>query len=371
MSTGAEALRWDASFPVLRLTGSGTRQFLHGQTSAAIQQAPEHQLIRSCWLTATGRVQALLEVRLDPEGADVLVLCGDAEAVLTGFDRVIFPADRVKVALGGTRRRVQRLRPAPHPPQWNEDVLWPEDNTLPAAWEQLMQASQAQLEDWRISQGLPFSPAELNGDTNPLELGLGDWISLDKGCYLGQETVAKFVNHQRDHKRKGPPPEWNHGIEAGNGHQLAGGGRRRRGRVEQGGDKGEQDHKGNGKHRDGAHPERNFTVRTPKPAGFGQSVKQFLTPLRPDHQNDAQGSSSVPAVQGPVTLPSFDEHVPTDEQHKQQGPIGLNRTPCAHHVHATTRPALNVDIPFRSLGRTNLHDGLAVISRHAPPPRSD
>ena len=194
MSTGAEALRWDASFPVLRLTGSGTRQFLHGQTSAAIQQAPEHQLIRSCWLTATGRVQALLEVRLDPEGADVLVLCGDAEAVLTGFDRVIFPADRVKVALGGTRRRVQRLRPAPHPPQWNEDVLWPEDNTLPAAWEQLMPASQAQLEDWRISQGLPFSPAELNGDTNPLELGLGDWISLDKGCYLGQETVAKLAS---------------------------------------------------------------------------------------------------------------------------------------------------------------------------------
>ena len=194
MSTGAEALQWDASFPVLRLTGSGTRQFLHGQTSAAIQQAPEHQLIRSCWLTATGRVQALLEVRLDPEGADVLVLCGDAEAVLTGFDRVIFPADRVKVALGGTRRRVQRLRPAPHPPQWNEDVLWPEDNTLPAAWEQLMPASQAQLEDWRISQGLPFSPAELNGDTNPLELGLGDWISLDKGCYLGQETVAKLAS---------------------------------------------------------------------------------------------------------------------------------------------------------------------------------
>ena len=77
----------DAKFPLLRLTGRGTRQFLHGQTSAAIEQAPEQSLIHTCWLRATGRVRALLEVRLDGEGADVLVLCGDADAVLEGFDR--------------------------------------------------------------------------------------------------------------------------------------------------------------------------------------------------------------------------------------------------------------------------------------------
>ena len=194
MTTAGEAQLWEASFPCLRLKGSGTRQFLHGQTSAAIQQAPDDQLIRSCWLTATGRVQALLEVCLDPEGADVLVLCGDAEAVLTGFDRVIFPADRVKVASGGIRRRLQRLHPAPQPPQWLDDVLWPEDGSRPAGWEGLTPASPEELEVWRLGQGLPFSSQELNGDTNPLELGLGDWVSLNKGCYLGQETVAKLAS---------------------------------------------------------------------------------------------------------------------------------------------------------------------------------
>ena len=33
----------------------------------------------------------------------------------------------------------------------------------------------------------------MNGETNLLELGLSGRISLDKGCYLGQETMAKLV----------------------------------------------------------------------------------------------------------------------------------------------------------------------------------
>ena len=55
-------------------------------------------------------------------------------------------------------------------------------------------ANPDQLEHWRLNLGLPFSKQELNGDTNPLELGLGDWVSLDKGCYLGQETIAKLAS---------------------------------------------------------------------------------------------------------------------------------------------------------------------------------
>ena len=194
MTAAVDGLLWDASFPLLRLTGGGTRQFLHGQTSAAIEKAPEQSLIHTCWLTATGRVRALLEVRLDGEGADVLVLCGDADAVLEGFDRVIFPADRVKVKAAEPQRRVQRLRTALEPLQWQDDVLWPPSNPLPDAWAALPVADPEQLEQWRISQGLPLSSQELNGETNPLELGLADWVSLEKGCYLGQETVAKLVS---------------------------------------------------------------------------------------------------------------------------------------------------------------------------------
>ena len=192
MTTAASMGLWDAEFPCLRLKGNGSREFLHGQTTADIKKAGEGALVRSCWLTATGRVQALLELRLDGEGADVLVLCGNAESVAAGFDRVIFPADRVRLAPLAQQRRFQRLVPAPDPLDWSNTVIWAD--AVPEQWSGLSSVDKAAFERWRISHGLPFSSHELNGDTNPLELGLSDWISLEKGCYLGQETLAKLTS---------------------------------------------------------------------------------------------------------------------------------------------------------------------------------
>ena len=34
----------------------------------------------------------------------------------------------------------------------------------------------------------------MDGTTNPFELGLSPWVHLNKGCYLGQETVAKLAS---------------------------------------------------------------------------------------------------------------------------------------------------------------------------------
>jgi len=193
MSTDANTRIWDDTFPLLRLEGSGARSFLHGQTSAELQQAAEGPLIRSCWLTATGRVQALLEIRLDGSGADVLVLAGDAGALAAGFDRVIFPADKVRLGATVQRRRLQRLTLVSDANGWNDAVHWLEADQEAPAWGTLPAATAAELETWRLEQGLPFGPGELNGETNPLELGLVDWLSLSKGCYLGQETVAKLA----------------------------------------------------------------------------------------------------------------------------------------------------------------------------------
>lgn len=188
-----DSLIWDATFPLLRLEGSGCAGFLHGQTSASVTSAGEGELIPACWLNATGRVQALLEIRLDGAGADVLVLHGDPELVAQGFDRVIFPADRVRLGPQREQRRLQRLHQGQMPA--TEAVLWLDDGAEPpAAWKEPTSASAQVLETWRLQEGWPLSDAELNGDTNPFELGLAHWVKLDKGCYLGQETVAKLAS---------------------------------------------------------------------------------------------------------------------------------------------------------------------------------
>lgn len=51
--------------------------------------------------------------------------------------------------------------------------------------------------DWeraRITQGRPAAGAELTEDHNPFEAGLCHAVSLSKGCYIGQETLAKVRN---------------------------------------------------------------------------------------------------------------------------------------------------------------------------------
>jgi tRNA-modifying protein YgfZ len=48
----------------------------------------------------------------------------------------------------------------------------------------------------RIEQGRPKPDAELTEDYNPLEVGLWDTISFTKGCYIGQETIARLNTYQ-------------------------------------------------------------------------------------------------------------------------------------------------------------------------------
>ena len=186
-------LLWDECFPVLRLEGSGSRTFLQGQTSADVQQAEEGHPLPACWLDATGRVQALLEIRMDATGADVLVLAGAVDAVSQGFDRVIFPADRVR--LKGTRQQRRQELLVQGQPMEPVNVCWTEDeqnqsDRFPAS----EAANTNQLDRWRLEQGWPLGAGELDGTTNPFELGLSPWVHLNKGCYLGQETVAKLAS---------------------------------------------------------------------------------------------------------------------------------------------------------------------------------
>jgi folate-binding protein YgfZ len=49
----------------------------------------------------------------------------------------------------------------------------------------------------RIRAGRPAAGHELTSDYIPLELGLWDEVSFDKGCYTGQEILARMESRQR------------------------------------------------------------------------------------------------------------------------------------------------------------------------------
>jgi folate-binding protein YgfZ len=53
-------------------------------------------------------------------------------------------------------------------------------------------AGDVALEARRVLRGLPVSGRELTEAYHPLEAGQGDAVSFDKGCYVGQEVVARL-----------------------------------------------------------------------------------------------------------------------------------------------------------------------------------
>lgn len=55
----------------------------------------------------------------------------------------------------------------------------------------------AAYETFRIARGIPDIGRELTNDFNPFEVGLRDAISMTKGCYIGQEVIARLDTYQK------------------------------------------------------------------------------------------------------------------------------------------------------------------------------
>ncbi|MBN1633733.1 MAG: hypothetical protein JW917_06175 [Ignavibacteria bacterium] len=58
-------------------------------------------------------------------------------------------------------------------------------------------ADEGMIEYYRIINKIPKYPNEINDTFNPLECGLEKYISLDKGCYTGQEVLARIDSRKK------------------------------------------------------------------------------------------------------------------------------------------------------------------------------
>ena len=61
----------------------------------------------------------------------------------------------------------------------------------------IAEIEEGELELLRIERGVPLQGKELTEDANPLEAGLIDYISFNKGCYIGQEVVARLNTYDK------------------------------------------------------------------------------------------------------------------------------------------------------------------------------
>jgi folate-binding protein YgfZ len=195
------------SLHVIHVRGADTSAWLHDLVTADVASLAPGQARRSLLLTPTGRIRAdvtvvrdeagfvLLQEATQPDPIDALldryVLSSDVAIGDVSDDRVVFtlPANAT-VAEGAT------FTPAAIGP--GKGALVPSDAAdqvaLSLADEGSVRVGSEALEAWRILRGMPRMGADFDRDSLPAESGLEWAIDRTKGCFLGQESVARVAD---------------------------------------------------------------------------------------------------------------------------------------------------------------------------------
>jgi folate-binding protein YgfZ len=183
---------------VLRVSGPDRLSWLHSLTSQHLESAPADEVREALVLSPHGHVEHHLVVRDDGESTWITVEPGTAETLRAYLDSMRFML-RVDVADDTADFAVLSI--------WRD-----------GGWQDLI-VPRAELESRVASVGLPlvglgaYEAArvaahrprlgfETDHRTIPHELGwIGFAVHLDKGCYRGQETVARVHNLGRPPRR--------------------------------------------------------------------------------------------------------------------------------------------------------------------------
>jgi folate-binding protein YgfZ len=181
---------------VIRVTGEDAAAFLQGQCSADLRNVA---LTDALWLNRKGRVLAHSVVAKEADGS-FLLLCPHLSA-----------ADLIAVVTANVI--ADDVVATDESPLWQKWVVWGAEPKLSgakifatkrfgvAAWDVLTPtrvaasgepATLAELEAYRVAAGVPAVPADCGANEFPQECGLEAWVSYAKGCYLGQEVMARI-----------------------------------------------------------------------------------------------------------------------------------------------------------------------------------
>ncbi|WP_346291491.1 folate-binding protein [Sphaerothrix gracilis] len=221
----------------IRVTDSDRLRFLHNQTTHDLQQLQPGQGCDTVFVTSTARTLDLVSTYVKQNSVLLLTSPEMQQKLIDWMDRYIFFADKVKLEdataeiaafslLGPQSDRLVAQLGAPElvgqPHASHQTVELDQAEVLVAVgsglsspgytllaaaeqaaplWQKLVEAGAVPLGEqvWqrlRIEQGRPMPGSELTAEINPLEAGLWHAVSFEKGCYIGQETIARLNTYQ-------------------------------------------------------------------------------------------------------------------------------------------------------------------------------
>lgn len=211
--------------------------FLHNQSSNNLQILKPGQGCDTVFLTSTARTVDLTTAYVLEDAVLLLTSPNRCQQLLTNLDKYIFFADRVQLTNASDDYAVFNLMGAAsdqileklgidfsleQPYGTHQEFTIGEVvirvaigsglatpgytliipiNQAAQMWERLVNLGIDPIgtnlwETLRILQGRPAADDELTEDYNPLEAGLLQTISFNKGCYIGQETIARLDTYK-------------------------------------------------------------------------------------------------------------------------------------------------------------------------------
>jgi len=218
----------------LQLTGEDRQRFLHNQTTNDLQRRSAGECCETTFVNSTARTIDLATA-ICTSGATIAIVSPERRAVLLPMlDRYIFPMDRVELTditdatvcfsaigaggaalcdrlgvvhpdagrhieteIAGVTVRLAATRGLSRP----ELTLIADCEAGAALWQTIVEAGaqplgEATWDELRAIEGRPRADRELTENYNPLEAGLWHTVSFDKGCYIGQETIARLNTYK-------------------------------------------------------------------------------------------------------------------------------------------------------------------------------
>jgi tRNA-modifying protein YgfZ len=215
------------------VSGADRLRFLHNQSTADFNALKPGSSCNTVFVNSTGRTIDLALALIMEDEVLLMVSPGKGESIWQLLDRYIFFADKVTIQeVSGTTSAFSLIGPqsqqilaafqANIPSGFQQAIeidhlpvrivadsglglpgytLFMDATAAPQIWQKLtalgaIPAGEECWEDLRIRQGRPAVDQELTSDYNPLEVGLWQTISFTKGCYIGQETIARLNTYK-------------------------------------------------------------------------------------------------------------------------------------------------------------------------------
>jgi tRNA-modifying protein YgfZ len=215
----------------LLVSGDDRLRFLHNQSTADFNALKPGASCNTVFVNSTGRTIDLALALILENEVLLIVSPGKGDTIFQLLDRYIFFADKVTIQataqasfslIGPQSPQILATLNAEIPTGFQQTIdidgipvrivadsglglpgytFFLETAAAPQLWQKLVSlgaipGGEECWEELRIHQGRPAVDRELTSDYNPLEVGLWQTISFTKGCYIGQETIARLNTYK-------------------------------------------------------------------------------------------------------------------------------------------------------------------------------